>query len=202
MKAKRFFLIIVISLLFAVSTSVVASANGELPPEPPIPDPECGSYTHKNYRPDTYGNYRVEGLEGGPFTITSFNGWHIVGAQWLDDFDAALASYTYPPGTTSVMIILPFGGALSLSVTLQKNCVCRPTGNYVYTLLGNYPCNLITKENSIPARFLDPEYTGPLCNLPTFDHVWNGDWVKNEELDCGGYFVGGNHYDTSLGNLP
>ena len=89
-----------------------------------------------------------------------------------------------------------------LSVSFRKACACRPTGKYVYTLLGNYPCNLITKEDPIPARFLNPSYTGPLCKLPNLDHAWNGKWVKSVERDCGGYFKGGNHYDTSLGTLP
>lgn len=202
MKTRKMFLIIVISLLFAVSTPVVAFANGGPPPLEPIPDLECGIYSHKNYGPDTYGNYRVEDIGSSSFRITSFNGWWIVGAKWLGFDDAVLGSYTYPPGTSSAVVTLPVGEVHSLSVTLKKNCVCQPTGNYVYTLLGNYPCNLITNEKTIPGRFLDPGYTGPLCGLPDLDHIWNGDWVKNEEFDCGGYFVGGNHYDTSMGILP
>ena len=203
MKTKRFFLIIVISILLAVNTSVVAFANGEgPPPEPPIPSPECGTYTDTRSHTGTFGNYSAYWFEYDiSVIITSYNGWSIVQAKWLDENKDVVASYSFPPGTTSEIVPYhPFGGYLS--VTLKKNCVCRPTGRYVYTLLGNYPCNLITKEKSIPARFLDPAYTGPLCNLPTIDHIWNGDWVKNEELNCGGYFVGGNHYDTSLGNLP
>ena len=197
MKIKRLIIIIVISLLIATNTSVVAFANGT---EPPIPDPECGTYTDTRGGPGTFGNYSAEFVANGSVLITSYNGWQIVEARWLGVGDVVIASYTFPPGTTSE--IIPYSWAISLSVTLKKNCACRPTGRFVYTLLGNYPCNLITKENSIPARFLDPAYTGSLCNLPNLDHVWNGDWVKNEELDCGGYFVGRNHYDTSLGNLP
>ena len=42
--------------------------------------------------------------------------------------------------------------------TLKKDCdytpECRTTDTYVYTLLGNYPCNLIAGDKSIPARSL------------------------------------------------
>lgn len=72
----------------------------------------------------------------------------------------------------------------------------RWTGNYVYTLLGNYPCNLITDQPTIPSRFLNQEYTGPLCKLPDRNHQWNGEWIKNREMDYGGYLKGGRHYDT------
>lgn len=72
----------------------------------------------------------------------------------------------------------------------------RWTGKYVYTLLGNYPCNLISEEPSIPARFKNTEYTGPLCALPGRSHQWNGEWLKSREFDYGHYLKGGRHYDT------
>ncbi|TFG49208.1 MAG: hypothetical protein E4H33_02735 [Anaerolineales bacterium] len=195
MKTKKLLLIMVIVLLLAANTFIVAAATGF---EPPHPAPECGTYTWSF----SDANVKFEYVGGPPsgWTFTSYNGWAIVQITW-EPLSGPVILQSYPPGTTSVFD--PESDEYWVySVNLKKNCSCRPTGSYVYTLLGNYPCNLITTEDSIPARFLDPAYTGPLCNLPNLDHVWNGEWVKNEEMDCGGYFVGGNHYDTSLGILP
>ena len=203
MKSKKLVLVIVISVFMAVSTFTLATANGFEPPIlPPPPSKECGSYTHSNIEPGTYGDYSVYWVvEPETVIITSTNGWEISRARWLIGSDI-IADHIFPPGTTSVIIPLPEFGAEFLAVTLERECACRPTGRFVYTLFGNYPCNLIAEDNSIPARFLNPAYTGPLCNLPTVDHIWNGDWVKNREFNCGGYYVGGNHYDTRLENLP
>ena len=195
MKMKRLLLIILISLLFASTTFITASANDI---EPPIPSPECGTYTDTRDGPGTFGNYTAAWyVPDVSVIITSTNGWYIVEASWLDEGKATIITHTYFPETPTVSIVDYPAGASWLSVTLKKKCVCEPTGRFVYTLFGDYPCNLITDEASIPARFLNPEYTAPLCKLPDADHNWNGEWVKSKEYNCGGYFKGGNHYDTS-----
>ncbi|TFH41105.1 MAG: hypothetical protein E4G94_08510 [ANME-2 cluster archaeon] len=196
MKTKKLLLIIVISLLIATNTFIVAAANGF---EPPPPAPECGTYTW--YFSDTNVIFEYEIGPPPGYRFTSYNGWEIVQITWWTLPSGPSFIQSYPPGTTSVLDDSS-DEYLVDSVNLKKNCSCQATGRYVYTLFGNYACNLITEESSIPARFLNPEYTAPLCNLPDHQHNWNGDWVKNKEMNCGGYFVGGNHYDTSLGNLP
>lgn len=199
MKAKKPF-VVVISLIFALSITSLASANGG---GDPVQVPKCGTYTDIRTGPGDYGSYTAEWyVPGVSILIQSYDGWTFVKGAWLDWDKDPIVSYTAFAGSTSEIVPLPPGGAAYSSVTLHKACACHPTGKYVYTLLGNYPCNLVTTEDTIPARFLNPDYTGPLCNLPELDHVWNGDWVRNEELDCGGYLVGGNHYDTSQGTLP
>ena len=200
---KLVILFVLLILLLPIPTGVAAAET--------TPYPDCGKHTISffgNLFSDGYDdNVQLDSeLIGGiPYiSIVTSHGWETI------EVDLLLAQggtqiYTFPNGTTKALFPPPGVPLIDLIIKLKKDCyTCggKPTGRYVYTLLGNYPCNLISEEKTIPARFLDPGYTGPLCNLPNLDHNWNGDWVKNKEINCGGYFVGGKHYDTSLGELP
>ncbi len=67
--------------------------------------------------------------------------------------------------------------------------------------MGNFPCNLITGEKPMSARFYNPEYVSALCNLPGNEFKWNGEWVKNTVQKCDGYQIGGQYYNTRF-ELP
>lgn len=203
MNIKKIVLSLVTIILLLPFTTGVAAGNGVIEPYP-----ACGKHT-VSFINDIYPAHHDENIqldseliEGVQYlSIVSLHGWEIVEVDLLlaaggtDEFNF--------PHVTKALILPPGVPLLDMLIFLEKECPsCRPTGRFVYTLFGNFPCNLIAEDNSIPARFLNPEYTGPLCNLPTVDHEWNGDWVKNREFNCGGYFVGGNHYDTRLENLP
>lgn len=196
-------LILAFSLLTLISPISSAGAI-------PAPWPECGETTIYTSGEYSHANLTITyGTSDGKDAVTfkSFNGWKIY--YYSITFPGYLMGAAFPDGVTSdtMKIVGSFSDIQSIRVNLKKDCsdaeqACKPTDLYVYTLLGNYPCNLVTSESPIPARFLNRDYTGPLCQLPDLDHNWNGDWVVSPVKDCNGYQVGGNHYDTRLPEFP
>jgi hypothetical protein len=162
--------------------------------------PDCGEKVVETFGVYSHSNLNITYIDSD-LSFKSYNGWKIYliwgwhkdGTGWL--------LVPFPDGTTSyTRENISEGHIGKFRVELKKDCdytpKCKPTGDYVYTLLGNYPCNLISSEKPIPDRFLNPGYFGALCALPDNEFEWNGKWTKSTVKDCGGYEVGGNHYDT------
>lgn len=201
---KKFSLLLILAVTMVVLFSPASSAGA-------VPSlwPECGD--HAVISPGEYSNANltiVYGRFGSDYTVefNSYNGWKIYTFQII--YNNGSASANFPDGTTSDTAYLGRDTAdiISIDVELYKDCLssstCKPTEYYVYTLLGNYPCSLVTGDHPIPDRFLNPNYTGPLCQLPEQEHQWNGEWIVNEVKICNGYQVGGKYYDTSRTKLP
>ena len=220
MNTRRLVLLFVVTLLLVGNTVQVSAAPySDIIEETDWPD--CGNHAQQAFSDYLDSNLSIEAdwsrtdsqvdvktpkvmsiIEGPVVTVKSFNGWEITA---IEIFPQEIV-YTYPAGTT-IATPTPKGSVSRVTVQLYKDCDAPPpppkfTGRYVYTLLGNFPCNLVGFEIPIPARFLNPEYTAALCGLPGLPHDWNGKWVKNKEMDHGGYLTGGQYYDTSQGNLP
>ncbi len=221
MNTKKLVLLFVISLLLFGNTAAVSAAPSVITKEK-TDWPKCGDYEIQAYSDYSDSNISIQAnwqqififnldnfknAEGiflnnivQGLSVSTFNGWKITAIEILD----SNIMFTYPGGTTQAVENPELQGIPGLLISLSKDCdsEARFTGRYVYTLLGSFPCNLVGFEKSIPARFLNPEYVADLCDIPGLAHDWNGDWVKHQEMDHGGYFTGGPHYDTSLTTLP
>jgi hypothetical protein len=201
---KRLSLVLVLAVALVTLFSPISSANALLSPWP-----ECGENTITTGGEYTDANLSiVYGMDGSDDIVdfNSFNGWKIY--HFVIQYNSSSNSANFPDGTTSDTAYISGTTAeiTGIVVELKKDCSakveCKPTDLYVYTLLGNYPCNLVTVDYPIPERFLNRQYTGPLCQLPDMEHQWNGKWIVNNVKDCHGYQVGGNYYNTSLPKLP
>jgi hypothetical protein len=203
MKIKNVFLaLFAVTLLLGVT---ISSADAGVDTWPSCGEKVITTSGGQYYHP----NFTLEENEtGNPstpyvFIFTSSNGWRIH-EIYMEFSGSPIQHGTFPDGKTSYTT---YGEKSSyVKVTLKKDCDytpgCRSTDNYVFTLLGNYPCNLISGDKSIPARFLNPNYVNSLCNLPDLQFEWNGKWVKNTVKICDGYDIGGQYYDTRFGILP
>ena len=162
-----------------------------------------GDYRHPNFTLDTGYD---SAYPSNPYviTFTSYTGWKIHEIYMEFNPGSPVQHGTFPDGKTSFKTYSAEKERY-VKVTLKKDCDytpgCRTTDTYVFTLLGNYPCNLISGDKSIPARFLNPNYINSLCNLPDLQFEWNGKWVRNTVKDCDGYDIGGQHYDTRFERL-
>jgi len=194
-KKVLFALIAVILVVGITTSSADASVDTSWP--------SCGekvvigyaTYEHDNL---TISFEDVDGENPDLYTVHSANGW-IFYQLIIDDGQDELVIESFPDGKTTYSI--PSSVRIrSIKVSLKKDCdytpVCKSTSTYVYTLLGNYPCNLLTIEKPMPERFRNPEYINALCALPDKQFNWNGTWVKNTVVTCESYEIGGQFYDT------
>ena len=200
MKLKKLVFVLIVTLLLVGNTVEPARANG-------APLPTCGEYVANGSADYTTPIYSFEFSNGfRNVIIESYNGWEIVGITIRYDGNTRSAGIGIGPGEETYKEIRFISEIDWLTVRLQKDCGQQGTpnftGRYVYTLFGNYSCNLLTTDESIPARFLNPAYRAPLCDLPGQAHNWSGDWVKNKEMEVEGYFYGGPSYDTRPVILP
>ncbi len=200
---KRFSLVFIAAVTLVTLFSPISSAGAKIESWP-----DCGDFTITTPGEYSDSNLSIVYRDGG-VDFNSFNGWkfyhyEIFGInQWGATFPNGATSDYAELGTDTTKIT-------KIVVDLKKDCPaasaaepkCKTTDLYVYTLLGNYPCNLVTTDYPIPPRFMNREYTGPLCQLPNLEFQWNGKWIVNQVKDCGGYQVGGNFYNSSLPALP
>jgi hypothetical protein len=204
MKRNKLVIILALAILITVSTFGPAGASSETP--------LCGNKIIKTSGPISNDFVKVS-YGDGVVNFESYNGWdlsYVIVYGFEEHTHAADAEY--PNGTTKASLeLVDAGGAGSfetsdideIMVGLEKRCsVCKPTDLFVYTLLGNYPCNLVSREKSIPDRFRNTNYTGLLCSLPNIQHKWSGEWLKNRVEDCGTYQMGGNHYNSDMPSFP
>ena len=111
------------------------------------------------------------------------------------------------PGNFSQYVELPEGDYNFTIVLAQDKCAncpqawvipltvehkaCDVTGMYTYWLGGNFSCPLETDKaggagmNKIPARFLNPSYTEPICYSCIWgEHKWDGTWTVEQQTNC------------------
>lgn len=199
---KNRFLVLTLALIILFVASAFGSAD--VGPEE-TPDPEAcgvakvfevsGPYQNDYFKVSYNGDYLLE--------FESYNGWDLGSAIVSVPGGTPFSEKEFPNDSTEGTMDLTGKGFKTseinvIMVGVERRCsVCKPTDHFVYTLVGNYPCNLVTTEKSIPARFLNPDYIGPLCSLPGVQFSWTGGWIKSKVENCGSYEVGGNHYNTS-----
>lgn len=202
MKKSIFAFLIVFSILF----TMVAATPSPLPPPqkleltfmPPC-EPADGSLpVQAEWRIRNNSDSPVEFWVTIPRVATIHSGEAPVGDSFF---------YT-PWGAQTLYLFFMVGfdietGGDSFDGTIcPEESKCRWTGRWVYTYLGNYPCNLVSKDVN-PIRFKNPDYVRGLCSHPCLGE-WEGpmEYRRIKEMDCGnGILTAGNHYDTSCGEL-
>lgn len=199
MKANK--LLIVIIAVLVVMGSLPADASARVDPWPSCGEKVVswggGDYFHENFKFTT-----VDEKVDYHFYFNSYNGWKIYEIYMEFNPGSPVQQGSFPEGRTSYDTYST-EQASYVKVTLRKDCdytpKCKTTDVHVYTLLGNYPCNLIAGDSSIPERFLNPNYVSYLCDLPEKSFDWNGKWVNNSLKTCDGYEYAGRYYYNDFG---
>lgn len=199
MKFNKLLIVLITVLVILGSTPSSASAIADSWPScgEKVIVTAGGDYTHPNFSfttKDEKPQYH--------FYFNSSNGWKIYEIYMEFDPGSPVQHGIFPDGRTSYDTYST-EQASKVEVTLKRDCDytpgCRTTDVHVYTLLGNYPCNLIAGDATIPSRFLNPNYNSYLCDLPEKQFDWNGKWVNNKLKICDGYEFAGQYYYNSFG---